>query len=139
MLDLLLDREPFAEPASSLFSRVEAGEIAGCLCATTITTVHYLASKAVGRKQAQVAIRKLLSIFEVAPVDRTALETALESGLADFEDAVLHEAARQAGAEAIVTRDPADFKRAALPVYSPRELQQALALGAARDEPSEKT
>lgn len=134
MLDLLLDREPFAESASGLFSRVEAGEIAGCLCATTVTTIHYLASKAVGAKQAHLAIRKLLSICEVAPVDRTVLEAALASGLADFEDAVLLEAARQAGVEAIVTRAPADFKRAALPVYSPHELQQALALGAARDE-----
>jgi len=134
VLDLLLDRDPFAESASGLFSRVEAGEIVGCLCATTVTTIHYLASKAVGAKQAHLAIRELLSICEVAPVDRMALEAALTSGLADFEDAVLHEAARQAGADAIVTRDPADFKRASLPVYSPRELQQALALGAARDK-----
>jgi predicted nucleic acid-binding protein len=132
VLDLLLDREPFAESASGLFSRVEAEEIQGCLCATTVTTIHYLASKAVGAKQAHLAIRKLLSIFEVAPVDRSALEAALESGLPDFEDAVLHEAARRVGAEAVVTRDPADFKRASLPVYAPRELNKALALGASR-------
>lgn len=130
MLDLLLDREPFAESATSLVSRVETGEIQGCLCATTITTIHYLASKAVGAKQAHQAIRKLLSIFEVAPVDRPALEAALESGLADFEDAVLYEAARRVGVEAIVTRDLADFKQVALPVYAPQELNQALALRA---------
>ena len=133
MLDLLLDREPFAEPAAALLSRVEAGEMQGCLCATTITTIHYLASKVVGAKQALLAIRKLLSIFEVAPVDRPALEAALESGLVDFEDAVLYAAARQVCAEAIVTRDPADFKRAALPVFSPRELNQALALRASQE------
>jgi predicted nucleic acid-binding protein len=132
VLDLLLDREPFAEPAAVLLSRVEAGEIQGCLCATTVTTIHYLASKVVGAKQALLAIRKLLSIFEIAPVDRSALEAALESGLPDFEDAVLHEAARQVSAEAIVTRDPDDFKRAVLPVYSPRELHQALALRASQ-------
>ena len=133
MLDVLLDREPFAESAAALLSRVEAGEIQGCLSATTVTTIHYLASKVVGTKQALLAIRKLLSIFEVAPVDRPALEAALESALADFEDAVLHEAARQVSAEAIVTRDPADFKRAVLPVYSSRELNQALALRASQE------
>jgi len=129
-LDLLLDREPFVESAAALLSRVEAGEIEGCVGATTITTIHYLASKVVGAKQALLAIRKLLSIFEVAPVHRPVLEAALDSGFDDFEDAVLHEAALQVSAQAIVTRDPADFKRAALPVYSPRELNQALELRA---------
>jgi predicted nucleic acid-binding protein len=128
VLDLLLDREPFAASAAALFSRVEAGEIVGYVCATTITTIHYLASKVVGTKPAVLAIHKLLSIFEVAPVDRPALEAALESTLADFEDAVLYETARQVHAQAIVTRDPAAFKRASLPVYSPRELNQALGL-----------
>jgi predicted nucleic acid-binding protein len=126
VLDVLLDREPFAEPAADLLSRAEAGEIAGCLCATTITTIHYLASKVVGDKESLLAVRKLLSIFEVAPVNRPVLEAALDSRLADFEDAVLYEAARQVSAQAIVTRDPADFKKSALPVYSPRELLQAL-------------
>jgi len=126
VLDVLLDREPFSEPAADLLSRVEAGEITGCLCATTITTIHYLASKVVGAKESLLAVRKLLSIFEVAPVNRPVLAAALDSRLSDFEDAVLCEAARQVSAQAIVTRDPADFKRAALPVYSPRELLQAL-------------
>jgi hypothetical protein len=35
---------------------------------------------------------------------------------------VLHEAARHAGAEAIVTRDPKGFPKARLKVYAPEEL-----------------
>jgi hypothetical protein len=34
----------------------------------------------------------------------------------------LHEAARHAGAEAIVTRDPNGFAKARLKVYAPEEL-----------------
>jgi predicted nucleic acid-binding protein len=128
VLDVLLDREPFAATAAELLSRTEAGEIDGCLCATTITTIHYLATKTVGAKQALLAIRKLLAIFEIAPVNRPVLAAALESGLADFEDAVLHEAACQASAQAIVTRNPSDFKRAVLPTYSPEELCRTLDL-----------
>jgi predicted nucleic acid-binding protein len=128
VLDLLLEREPFAAAASELFSRVEAGEIEGCLCATTITTIHYLAARAVGARQALLAVRKLLAIFEIAPVNRPVLAGALESRLGDFADAVLQEAARQVSATAIVTRNPRDFRRAVLPTYSPAELVQALAL-----------
>ena len=128
MLDVLLDREPFAGPAAELLSRIELGEIEGCLCATTITTIHYLAAKTVGSKQALLAIRRLLAIFEIAPVNRPVLEAALESTLADFEDAVVHAAASQASAQAIITRDPSDFKKGGLPTYSPEELRRILEL-----------
>ncbi|MFH1113104.1 MAG: PIN domain-containing protein, partial [Pseudomonadota bacterium] len=38
VLDVLLDREPFSTSAALLFSKVERGDLDGCLCATTITT-----------------------------------------------------------------------------------------------------
>ena len=62
----------------------------------------------------------------MAPVNRAILEAALVSRLTDFEDAVMHEAALHVGAQGIVTRDPAGFKGARLPVYTPDELWKAL-------------
>jgi hypothetical protein len=88
----------------------------------TITAVHYLAAKAVGAARAQEEIGKLLRLFEVAPVNRQVLEAALSAGFSDFEDAVIHEAACHAGAEAIVTRNAKDFKRPRIPVYSSDEM-----------------
>ena len=126
VLDVLLDREPFATIGAHLFSRVERGIVAGCICATTVTTVHYIAQKTLGTKQARRKIHNMLKLFEVAPVNRAVLEGALASRLQDFEDAVVHEAALHAGAEGIVTRDPAGFKGARLPVYAPEELWRAL-------------
>ena len=123
VLDLLLDRTPHATNAAQIFSLIERNVIAGCLGATTLTTVHYLATKVVGSQRARREIRKLLRLFEVAPVNRTVLEAALEAeGFRDFEDAVLHEAARQADADALVTRNESDFRKAVLTVYEPREL-----------------
>ncbi len=126
VLDVLLDREPFATVGADLFSQVERGVVSGYLCATTVTTVYYLAKKARGAEQAQQHIRTLMRIFEVAPVNRAVLESALASRLVDFEDAVLHEAALQVGAGGIVTRDPAGFKGALIPVYTPEGLWRAL-------------
>jgi predicted nucleic acid-binding protein len=37
ILDLLLDREPFSSAAAELFLLVEAGEITGYVCATSVT------------------------------------------------------------------------------------------------------
>jgi predicted nucleic acid-binding protein len=121
ILDLLLDREPHSQFAALLIAEVERGAVTGYLCATSITTIHYLAGKGVGASDAERSIRDLLSLFEIATVNRAVLEGALEAGFRDFEDAVSHEAALRAGAEAIVTRNLGDYRKSSLPVYSPRD------------------
>ena len=128
VLDVLLDREPFSTPAALLFSMVERGDITGCLCATTITTIHYLAAKVLGARRAREHIGSLLTLFEVASVNRAVLEKALQAGFTDFEDAVIHEAALHAGANGLISRNPGDFKGARIPVYSSEELLKALTL-----------
>ncbi|MFA5844082.1 MAG: PIN domain-containing protein [Coriobacteriia bacterium] len=126
VLDQLLEREPHVDSAEQLLSLVDAGRLEGLICSTTATTIHYLASKAVGAQAAMEFIRKLLSFLDVACVDREVLRSALDLGFADFEDAVIHEAARLAGAAAIVTRNGRDFARSELPVFSPAELLAAV-------------
>ena len=127
VLDVMLSRDPHAA-ASAVLSRAEAGDLTGCISATTVTTIHYLATRALGAERSLAEVRKLFSLFEIAPVNRAVLETALDLGFADYEDAVIHEAARQVSAQGIVTRNPRHFKKAALPVYTPEELSRALDL-----------
>jgi len=120
----LLDREPFSQDAARCFSRVEAGEIEGCLCASTVTTLHYLIKKSAGARKARESIKLLLSLFEIAPVNKTALEGALDLPFEDFEAAVLHEAARLVDADVIVTRNKGDFKHSRVLVRLPGELEE---------------
>ena len=128
VLDLLLDREPWSKAATELFSKVESGTVEAYLSATTVTTIYTQATKAVGAKQARREVRTLLALCAVAPVNRPVLEAALQLDFADFEDAVLHEAARHANAEAIVTRNPRDFKKASLPILAPKECARIVEL-----------
>lgn len=126
ILDVLLNRQPHVEASAEALSRAETGDLSGYLCATTITTLHYLTAKTLGAAQAMTHIRRLLALCEIAPVHRPVLETALDNGFTDFEDAVLHEAARQVASDAIVTRNLRHFRKALLPIYTPEELLQAL-------------
>jgi len=128
VLDVLLDREPFADVATKLFEKVENGALAGYICATTVTTIHYLVSKALGGERSQVEIEKLLSLFEIAPVNRAVIEMALKNKIADFEDAILCESARHVEANGIVTRNVRDFRKSDLTVYDPTELAEILQL-----------
>lgn len=126
VLDVLLAREPHAAAAVWLFAQAERGRLEGLLGATTLTTVHYLARKTLGEDGARDQLGVLLRLFEVASVTRPVLEDALDLPFGDFEDAVLHEAARHAGADGIVTRNPSDFSRATVTVYTPPELRAVL-------------
>ncbi len=126
VLDVMLDRSPFSEPASQLMSLVELGKMSGLLCATTVTTIYYLSTKVLGKNKVQNQMKNLMTLFEIALVNRIVIEDALKSKFTDFEDAVIYQAAQNAGAEAIITRDPKGFKRSKLPVYNPEEMLKIL-------------
>ena len=126
ILDVLLERLPFAEPAAHLLAQAERGQIQGFACATSITTIFYLARKSLGRVDARRQVADVLSILDVAPVNRVVLERAARSDIDDFEDAVVAESARQVNAQAILTRNERDFARSPIPVHSPMSLPALL-------------
>lgn len=126
VLDVLLDRKPFAEAATQVFALVEESKIEGFLCATTVTTIDYLLAQALDPAKARQAMHRLLNLFEIAPVNRPVLEQALRSDISDFEDAVLEQAGRLVGADVIATRNLRDFQRSTITVFDPLELISAL-------------
>jgi len=126
ILDVLLDRQPFSQPATQLMAMVTRAEISGYLCATTVTTIHYLLSRHLDCRQASAAIGTICDMFAIASVNQLVIKNALTNGFDDFEDAVLHEAATGVGAGAIVTRNGKDFTRATIPVFTPVELLAVL-------------
>ena len=125
-MDVLLGRRPFVEESAQVMDQVVRGAVTGLICATTVTTIFYLTSREVGGDEAMQHIQKLMNLYEVAPVTRSVLDAAITSNSPDFEDAVLAEAAHQAGAQAIVTRNLKDFAKSPVRAYTPR---QWLAMG----------
>jgi predicted nucleic acid-binding protein len=128
ILDVLLDREPFCDDAALLFDAVERSTINGYLCATTVTTVHYFVGKGRDSRTAIDSIRLLLEMFDVASVTRSVLKEALETQFSDFEDGVIYRSAASVNADGLVTRNPRDFVKARIPVYTPPQLVAALKL-----------
>ena len=119
VLDVLLAREPHVRHAAEVFALIERSEVDASLCATTITTVYYLLRQSLEQDHARDALRRLLELFEIAPVNRPVIEQALHNRIADFEDAVLEQAARLVGAEAIITRNTKDFRKSAVKALDP--------------------
>jgi predicted nucleic acid-binding protein len=121
VLDVLLEREPFVKPAVEVFRLAEESRIVAFICATTVTTIDYLLAKSLQKPKARDALHRLISLFEIATVNRPVIERALASKIPDFEDAVLNEAAQMAGADFVITRNTRDFVGSALKVCDPNE------------------
>jgi predicted nucleic acid-binding protein len=121
LLDVLLDRKPFADASSAVWAAVERGEADGVISAHAVTTLHYLNAKSVGVHMATETTEALLSVFEVAAIDEHVLRSAVALEWRDFEDAVTAAGARRAKCDAVITRNPRDFKGAPVRVLTPPE------------------
>lgn len=119
ILDLLLERPEHVAAARQVSDKVESGELHAMLCATTVTTIDYLARKQLGADAAKTAVSALLRLYNIAAVTRSTLQLALDADIPDFEDAVLAHAAHQAGAHAIITRNLRDFAKSPVRAYTP--------------------
>lgn len=119
VLDFLLDREPFAESAAAVWEANRRGEIVSYVSAITPVNVFYIARKLKGGEEARRVVEGLLVECRIAFLDSAVLQDALSLPLKDYEDAVQHASAVHSQLDAIVTRDPDDYARASIPVYSP--------------------
>ena len=119
VLDLLMQREPFFNDALKIFNQIESGRHEAFLCATTITTMHYLLTKHSSKVESKKSMQLLLKLFDIAPVNKDVLTLAEKVDFSDYEDAVIYASAKKIDIEAIITRNEKDFVKSDIPVFSP--------------------
>jgi predicted nucleic acid-binding protein len=127
VLDFLLQREPFFQDAELLFQAIDADQVIGYVTAITLTDIFYISRKHTRSvEQARQAVSETLTVMLICPIDRSVLESAFNSGLVDFEDAVQIFGAVAQRLDGILTRDNKGFLSSPIPVLSIQELLQQL-------------
>ena len=121
LLDALLDREPWAEAATSLWKANDREALQGYISASSFTDIFYIARRLTTVEKAREAIRLCLGSFEVCPVDRQAIELADSMPGKDFEDNLQMAVAHLMELDAIVTRNVKDFLDSPVPILTPEE------------------
>ncbi|CAA6804458.1 MAG: Putative nucleic acid-binding protein, contains PIN domain [uncultured Sulfurovum sp.] len=121
VLDVLLARKEFIQSAREIFVLIENDAVDGYLCASSVTTLHYLLAKNLGKNDADKTIEELLSLFNIANIDKTVLQHACSENGLDYEDSVIYCAAKQENIDIIVTRDKKGFKKSKVTVVAPEE------------------
>jgi predicted nucleic acid-binding protein len=127
VLDVLASREPFAVDAEAVLRLIETETIQGVIAAHSITTLHYLLSKHLGKAKTRSVLSDLLRLLRVVAVDEESIKYALALNWADFEDAVQATCAESAEADFLITRDKTGFKKSTVRPVTPAEF---LAIGA---------
>ncbi|MEX2186705.1 MAG: PIN domain-containing protein [Pirellulales bacterium] len=126
LLDVIADRKPFYGDSAAVWTLAEERRIEGCVSAISFTNIFYVVRKLVNGKTARRALGLMRDAFSVVACDGRILSAAMDSDLADFEDAVQYASARHVRAKCMVTRNPGDFPRqGACPVLTPAEFLAA--------------
>ena len=123
VLDVLLKREPFYQAAVKVMNLAQYGDIHEYVSASAVTDIYYIAYKQIkDRKLVLDLIKRLLMVVSIAAVTEQEIRNALETGWRDFEDAVQYSVALLNEMEGLVTRNPRDYERAGIEIWSPEQV-----------------
>ena len=123
ILDMLADREGFADAASAIFDAAGRNEIRLSICALSYSTIYYILRRFIGRENALQSLRELSQYVSILPVNQPVIQMALNSNFPDYEDAIQYYCARQDSTiDGIITRNLKDFKLSEIPVLSPQKV-----------------
>ena len=128
MLDFLGERIPFYDAIAKILSLSENNESIIMVSPISYATVSYFLSKAEGNKIANEKLRKFKVISSVCKIDEQTIEKGLNSDFLDFEDALQFYNAVESNCDMILTRNAKDFKKATIPVMSPKEYLNSIKL-----------
>ena len=126
ILDLMLERNVFFNPAAELFNLIEKKKIKASVSSLHFSNLHYIIRKVKSNELAKSVLRKLAIIVNILSIDEKTIELALESDFPDFEDAIQYYACLDNDIDVIVTRNKKDFKSGKLPVMTAEEYLAAL-------------
>lgn len=127
VLDLLASREPFEMESRQLFSMADLGQIEIVISSLSIVNTHYILNDVTKTDDTRTIIGKFKVLVDTYALTNKIIELALNDyNFADFEDGIQYYTALESQCELIITRNPKDFKKSAIPVFTPKEYMTRL-------------
>ncbi len=125
-IDFLTGRSPHFMYAQKLFWKAENNQLDAVVSPESFSNIFYVLRKFYTSEHIIKKLNGMRSLVEVANLNGSVIDQALNAGWSDFEDAIQHFYAIDSSCEAIITRNVRDFKKAKLQVFTPFELIEQL-------------
>lgn len=119
LLYFLLDRMPFSEPSTILFSMGDLGKIKLYTSGLVFSNCYYFLRKISTHQKVMEKLNLLASFMEITTINKQVVQDALHSSFKDFEDAIQNASAYSAGINILLTRNTKDYKHSELSVMTP--------------------
>lgn len=122
IIDVLADRRPFSVSSSKLFDYADNGKTSLYISALSYSNIYYIIRKSCSHKVMISLLRDLEAITLTLDVTKQIISKSFNSNFKDFEDAIQYNTAlSNKKVEAIITRNPKDYKNSDLSVFTPDE------------------
>ena len=121
VIDVIANREPFAEDSRIILNLCETGKAEGIISALTLCTISYVLRKFATPGMMRTKLRDLRNILKPIDLSVSLLDKAIVSSITDFEDAVQFYTAAYSDADVIITRNIKHFPQDNIPVLTPTE------------------
>ena len=122
ILDLVLQRDNHFEFAQNLFGQYQQGKCALYTSSIVLANMHFIIRKLHDVKFANSSILFVNKHFKIIDANNEDIENSIQSKFSDFEDGVQYfSALRSKKIDALITRNVKDYKRALVPVFTPKQ------------------
>ena len=121
LLDVLLNRQPFATDSAGVIQRCEALSAKMFIAWHGLATAYYLLKRGRTEMETLAEVDKILAWAQIAEGTDAHARQARSLGFGDFEDALQAVAATACAADWIVTRNVSDFTLSHVQVLAPAD------------------
>jgi predicted nucleic acid-binding protein len=110
ILDVLAERDDFAEAAAEVFELGHVNKIELFTTAVVLANVFYMLRKTSGIEKARKNLQKLRLIIHVLPIDEAVVDLSLNSQFTGFEGGLQYFTARANNISKLITRNIKHYK-----------------------------
>lgn len=122
LLDFYLDRKPFSDDSLQLLLKCEQKQVRAFVTPVIVTNTYYILRRNASHHYVVERLQILLNTISILAMDQKQVLAALDSKFTDFEDALQYYSAIHSNKiDGIITRNINNYKKSALPVFTPNE------------------
>jgi len=123
IIDIISYRLPFYHDSAKILDLAAKSQVNLFISALSYANIYYIAKKTTSHQDCIAIMKDLSTLITTIDVTKDIIDYSISSGFKDFEDSIqYYSAVSQKNINAIVTRNPKDFKLSEIPLLFPKEV-----------------
>jgi len=123
IIDIISYRLPFYTDSANILDYAAKGHVKLFMSALSYSNIYYVTKKTTSHQECIAIMKDLSSLITTIDVTKKIIDSSISSDFKDFEDAIQYfSAISKIEIDAIITRNPKDFKLSEIPILHPKNV-----------------